>query len=39
MERLDQMQARKATAKFVEQNSGDDRLVALTEFGGSLHIK
>ncbi len=39
MEQLDQMQARKAAAKFVEQNAGDDRLMAVAEFGGSLHIR
>ena len=39
MEQLDQMQARKAAAKFIEQNAGDDRLMAVAEFGGSLHIR
>ena len=39
MELLDQMQARKAAAKFIEQNAGDDRLMAVAEFGGSLHIR
>jgi VWFA-related protein len=39
MEQLDQMQARKAAAKFIEQNAGDDRLMTVAEFGGSLRIK
>jgi VWFA-related protein len=39
MERLDQTQARKAAAQFIEQNAGGDRLMAVAEFRGSLLIK
>jgi VWFA-related protein len=35
----DQIQARSAASKFIEQNAADDRMMAIAEFGGSLQIK
>jgi VWFA-related protein len=35
----DQIQARGAAAKFVENNAGPDRLMAVVDFGGTLRIK
>ena len=35
----DQIQARAAASKFIEQNSAPDRMMAIAEFGGSLQIK
>jgi VWFA-related protein len=34
----DQIQARGAATKFVEANAGPDRMMAVVDFGGSLHI-
>jgi VWFA-related protein len=34
----DQMQARQAAAKFIDSNAGPDRLIAIVNFGGSVHI-
>src|SRR5207247_1046563 len=34
----DQIQARSAAKKFIEANSGPDRLMAVVDFGGSLRI-
>ncbi len=38
MQRLDQLQARKAAASFIEQNAAGDRVMAIAEFGGTLQI-
>jgi VWFA-related protein len=35
----DQIQARAAASKFIEQNASTDRMMAIAEFGGSLQIK
>src|ERR1700686_4359013 len=34
----DQAKARDAAAKFIDANAGPDRLIAIAEFGGSVHI-
>jgi len=34
----DQMQARQAAAKFVEKGASADRLMAVVDFGGTLHV-
>ena len=34
----DQAQARIAAAKFIDANAGTDRLMAIADFGGSVHI-
>jgi len=34
----DQVQARAAAAKFIDANAGPDRLIAIADFGGSVHI-
>src|SRR5580700_6221194 len=34
----DQAQARAAAAKFIDANAGPDRLIAIAEFGGTVHI-
>jgi VWFA-related protein len=34
----DQVQARMAAAKFIDANAGPDRLMAIADFGGSVHI-
>ena len=34
----DQSQARAAAAKFIDTNAGPDRLIAVAEFGGTVHI-
>src|ERR1700726_4911885 len=34
----DQVQARDAAAKFIDANAGPDRLIAIVDFGGSVHI-
>jgi len=39
MEMGDQMQARNAAVKFIDSNSGQDRLIAVVNFGGSLVIR
>ncbi len=39
MDKPDQIQARAAAKKFIENNAAPDRLMALAEFGGSLRIK
>jgi VWFA-related protein len=38
MEAGDQVQARAAAAKFIDANAGPDRLIAIADFGGSVHI-
>lgn len=38
MELGDQPRARDAAAKFVEANSGPDRVIAVVEFGGTLQV-
>ena len=38
MEPGDQVQARQAAAKFIDSNVGPNRLVAIVNFGGSVHI-
>ncbi|MGB9470989.1 MAG: VWA domain-containing protein [Candidatus Acidiferrum sp.] len=38
MQRLDQVQARKAAATFIEQNAAGDRVMAIAEFGGTLQV-
>ena len=38
MQRLDQVQARKAAATFIGQNAADDPVMAIAEFGGTLQI-
>jgi VWFA-related protein len=39
MEMADQMQARQAAVKFIDSNSGEDRLIAVVNFGGTLVIQ
>ena len=39
MQAPDQIQARSAATKFIEKNTGDERLMAVVDFGGSLQIK
>jgi VWFA-related protein len=39
MEMADQMQARQAAVKFIDSNSGQDRLIAVVNFGGTLVIQ
>jgi VWFA-related protein len=39
MEMGDQMQARQAAVKFIDNNSSEDRLIAVVNFGGSLVIR
>jgi VWFA-related protein len=39
MEMADQMQARQAAVKFIDSNSGADRLIAVVNFGGTLVIQ
>src|ERR1039458_2059648 len=34
----DQAQARMAAAKFIDANAGPDRLMAIVDFGGTVHI-
>lgn len=34
----DQISARDAAAKFIDANAGPDRLMAIVDFGGSVHI-
>ncbi|HXM20385.1 MAG TPA: VWA domain-containing protein [Terriglobales bacterium] len=34
----DQMKARQAAAKFIEANAAPNRLIALVDFGGTVHI-
>src|SRR3984885_2682333 len=34
----DQVQARAAAAKFIDANAGPDRLIAIADFGGNVHI-
>jgi VWFA-related protein len=34
----DQAKARDAAAKFIDSNAGPDRLIAIADFGGSVHI-
>src|SRR3984957_1239456 len=34
----DQIKARDAAAKFIDANAGPNRLIAIAEFGGSVHI-
>jgi VWFA-related protein len=34
----DQMQARAAAGRFIDANAGPDRLIAIADFGGSVHI-
>jgi VWFA-related protein len=38
MNMSDQAQARMAAAKFIDANAGPDRLMAIADFGGSVHI-
>src|ERR1700727_1902305 len=38
MEFGDQAKARDAAAKFIDANAGPDRLIAITEFGGTVRI-
>jgi VWFA-related protein len=38
MEMGDQAQARMAAVKFIDANAGPDRLIAIVDFGGSIHI-
>src|ERR1017187_699283 len=33
----DQVQARAAAAKFIDANAGPDRLIAIADFGGTVH--
>jgi VWFA-related protein len=39
MELGDQPQARAAAAKFIDENAGPDRVMAVVDFGGALKIK
>jgi VWFA-related protein len=39
MELSDQPQARAAAAKFIDENAGPDRVMAVVDFGGALQIK
>lgn len=34
----DQAKARQAAAKFIDSNSGPNRLIAIVDFGGSVHV-
>jgi VWFA-related protein len=38
MDMGDQAKARDAAAKFIDANAGPDRLIAIADFGGSVHI-
>ncbi len=38
MEPGDQIQARQAAAKFIDSNAGPNKLMAVVNFGGSVHI-
>jgi VWFA-related protein len=38
MDANDQMRARQAAAKFIDDNAGSSRLVAIVDFGGAVHI-
>src|SRR5580693_4126186 len=38
MDMGDQARARDAAAKFIDANAGPDRLIAIAEFGGTVHI-
>ena len=38
MEAGDQVRARDAAAKFIDTNAGPNRLMAIVNFGGSVHI-
>ena len=38
MDRGDQIKARDAAAKFIDANAGPDRLIAIADFGGTVHI-
>jgi VWFA-related protein len=38
MDARDQIQARAAAAKFIDQNAGPDRVMAVANFGGTLRI-
>lgn len=38
MDAGDQVQARQAAAKFIDANAGPNRLIAIADFGGSVHI-
>src|SRR6202790_4296888 len=38
MDMGDQAQARAAAAKFIDANAGPDRLIAIADFGGTVHI-
>ncbi len=38
MDMGDQARARDAAAKFIDANAGPDRLIAIADFGGTVHI-
>jgi VWFA-related protein len=38
MDMGDQAQARMAAAKFIDANAGPDRLMAIADFGGNVHV-
>src|SRR5579864_4223999 len=38
MDMGDQIKARDAAAKFIDANAGPDRLIAIADFGGSVHV-
>ena len=38
MDMGDQMRARQAAAQFIDANAGPNRLIAIIDFGGSVHI-
>ncbi len=38
MDMGDQIKARDAAAKFIDANAGPDRLIAIADFGGTVHI-
>jgi hypothetical protein len=38
MERDDQMRARQAAAQFIDANAAPNRLIAVVDFGGTVHI-
>ncbi len=38
MDFSDQVRARQAAAQFIDANSGPNRLIAIADFGGSVHI-
>jgi VWFA-related protein len=38
MDAADQMQARAAAAKFIDANAGPNRLIAIADFGGNVHV-